>query len=104
MSWKRWNRSAVQDRCDVLERVSENLPLDDERRSEPDHLAVRLLGQDAALLECLAIRPSRAGRLLDLDADQEPLAAHLGHVRRADAAQLAHEPAAQLVRAPGQVL
>src|SRR6185436_1760710 len=63
------------------------LPLDDQGGSDADHMVVGLLAQEPLVLERLAEAAGAAGLAVQLDADPQPLAAHLLDVLRADLAQ-----------------
>src|SRR5262249_7555770 len=85
------------------ERLVELLAADDERRSEPYHRLVSVLGKHAIGEQALGERARGHDGRIDLDAGQEALAANLADEGTLDRPQLPEEIAAQVRRTPGEI-
>jgi 4-hydroxybenzoate polyprenyltransferase len=80
------------------------LALDDQRRRESDHGAVRVLAQHAAREQAVADLARAGEGRIDLDADEQALAAHFGDRRMVERAQLGEQLVAADARLLGQAL
>ena len=77
-------------RANLAHRPREVLARDDERRRDAHDRAVGVLGQYPALEQAVDDRARGYSPSVDLDADEEPAPANIGHERAVDLAQLGH--------------
>ena len=80
-------RLATQDIFNSLQHPVQFLFRDDQRRSQPDDIAVGLLGQHAPLFQCLAEATRTSSLRLEHNTDEEPSASAKCHVRAFDRLQ-----------------
>src|SRR5205085_7844404 len=81
---------------DALERPAEILARYTQRRREADRRLVRVLGQDPARHQPLADVAGGPDRGVQIDADPQTSAAHLGDLRQAGVTQRLEQPRAEL--------